>query len=188
MPPTDPRAQPLHGRRVLLGVSGGIAAYKAAELTRLLVKAGASVRVVMTRAAREFITPLTFQTLSNHPVATELFDLTQESEIGHIQLAEWAELFVVAPCTADLISRFAAGAGDDLLTTMALVVRAPILLAPSMNTLMWEHELVQANVAKLTALGRVHMVGPGAGFLACKVIGPGRLAEPEDIVEAAGRR
>jgi len=183
----DPRARPLHGRRVVLGVSGGIAVYKAAELTRLLVKAGADVRVVMTRGAREFVTPLTFQTLSNHPVATELFDLTQESEIGHIQLAEWAELMIVAPATADLIARFAAGMGDDLLTTMALVVRAPILLAPAMNTLMWEHAIVQDNVRRLVALGRVFVVGPGAGFLACKVVGPGRLAEPSDIVEAAGR-
>jgi phosphopantothenoylcysteine decarboxylase/phosphopantothenate--cysteine ligase len=172
---------------VVLGVSGGIAVYKAAELTRLLVKAGAEVRVVMTRAAREFVTPLTFQTLSNHAVATELFDLTQESEIGHIQLAEWAELMIVAPATADLVARMAAGMGDDLLTTMALVVRAPILLAPAMNTLMWEHELTQANVAKLVGLGRYFVVGPGSGFLACKVVGPGRLAEPADIVEAAGR-
>jgi phosphopantothenoylcysteine decarboxylase/phosphopantothenate--cysteine ligase len=185
--PMDSRAQPLHGRRVVLGVSGGIAVYKAAELTRLLVKAGAQVRVVMTRAAREFVTPLTFQTLSNHAVATELFDLTQESEIGHIQLAEWAELMIVAPATADLVARLAGGMGDDLLTTMALVVRAPILLAPAMNTLMWEHELVQANVAKLVGLGRYFVVGPGSGFLACKVVGPGRLAEPADIVEAAGR-
>ena len=185
--PSDRRARPLAGKRVVLGVSGGIAVYKAAELTRLLVKAGAEVRVVMTRAAREFVTPLTFQTLSNHPVATELFDLTQESEIGHIQLAEWADLMVVAPATADLIARFANGMGDDLLTTMALVVRAPILLAPAMNTLMWEHAIVQENVQKLTGLGRVFVVGPGSGFLACKVIGPGRLAEPADILEAAGR-
>jgi phosphopantothenoylcysteine decarboxylase/phosphopantothenate--cysteine ligase len=185
--PMDSRAQPLHGRRVVLGVSGGIAVYKAAELTRLLVKAGAEVRVVMTRAAREFVAPLTFQTLSNHAVATELFDLTQESEIGHIQLAEWAELMIVAPATADLVARLAAGMGDDLLTTMALVVRAPILLAPAMNTLMWEHELTQANVAKLVGLGRYFVVGPGSGFLACKVVGPGRLAEPADILEAAGR-
>src|SRR5688500_9185577 len=172
MPPTDPRAQPLHGRRVLLGVSGGIAAYKAAELTRLLSKAGAEVRVVMTRAAREFVTPLTFQTLSGHPVATELFDLTQESEIGHIQLAERAELVIVAPATADAIARLAAGMGDDLLTTLALVTRAPMLLAPAMNVLMWEHPIVQDNVRRLTALGRVHMVGPGDGFLACKMVGP----------------
>jgi phosphopantothenoylcysteine decarboxylase/phosphopantothenate--cysteine ligase len=140
----------------------------------------------MSRAASEFVTPLTFQTLSNHAVATELFDLTQESEIGHIQLAEWAELMIVAPATADLVARLAAGMGDVLLTTMALVVRAPILLAPAMNTLMWEHEFVQSNVAKLTGLGRYFVVGPGSGFLACKVVGPGRLAEPADIVEAAG--
>jgi phosphopantothenoylcysteine decarboxylase / phosphopantothenate---cysteine ligase len=183
----DARAAPLHGRKVLLGVTGGIAAYKAAEVTRLLVKAGAEVRVVMTRAAREFIAPLTFQTLSGHPVATEMFDLTQESEIGHIQLAEWAELVIIAPASADSIARLSAGMADDLLTTLLLVARAPVLLAPAMNSLMWSHELVQANVKRLGDLGRYFVVGPGDGFLACKMVGPGRLADPADIVEAAGR-
>ncbi len=186
-PRSDPRAQPLRGKRIVLGVAGGIAAYKAAELTRLLMTAGAEVRVVMTRAAREFVTPLTFQTLSGSPVGTELFDLTQESEIGHIRLAEWGDLMIVAPATADLIARLAAGMGDDLLTTMALVTRVPMLLAPAMNSLMWDHPLVQDNVRRLTTLGRVYTVGPGSGFLACKMVGPGRLAEPADIVEAAGR-
>lgn len=183
----DPRATPLAGRRVVLGVAGGIAAYKAAELTRLLVGAGAEVRVVMTRSAREFVTPLTFQTLSGHPVGTDLFDLTQESEIGHIKLAESADLVIVAPATADVIARMAAGLGDDLLTTLALVTRAPILLAPAMNVHMWEHPIVRDNVRRLVALGRVHVVGPGEGFLACRMTGPGRLAEPADIVEAAAR-
>jgi phosphopantothenoylcysteine decarboxylase/phosphopantothenate--cysteine ligase len=141
----------------------------------------------MTRAAREFITPLTFQTLSGHPVATEMFDLTQESEIGHIQLAEWADLVLLAPCSADAIARLAAGMGDDLLTTLLLVARAPVLLAPAMNSLMWSHELTQANVKRLSDLGRYFVVGPGDGFLACKMVGPGRLADPPDIVEAAGR-
>jgi phosphopantothenoylcysteine decarboxylase/phosphopantothenate--cysteine ligase len=168
-------------------VAGGIAAYKAAEVTRLLVTAGAEVRVVMTRSAQEFITPLTFQTLSSHTVHTELFDLGQESEIGHIKLAEQADLVLVAPATADLIARLAAGMGDDLLATLALVTRAPLLLAPAMNVNMWEHPIVQANVQKLTSTGRVWLVGPGSGFLACKMVGPGRLAEPADIVEAAGR-
>lgn len=183
----DRRATPLAGRRVLLGVTGGIAAYKTAELARLLIKAGAEVRVVMTRSAREFITPLTLQTLTGHPVGTELFDLDQESEIGHIKLAEWPELVVVAPCTADTIARLATAQADDLLTTLALVTRAPILLAPAMNVNMWGHELVQANVRTLVGLGRVHVVGPGDGFLACRMTGPGRLAEPADIVEAAAR-
>ena len=183
----DPRAHPLRGKNLVLGVSGGIAAYKAAELVRLLVTAEAEVRVVMTRAAREFVTPLTFQTLSGHPVGTDLFDLGQESEIGHIQLADRAELVVVAPATADVIARLAAGMGDDLLTTLALVTRAPILLAPAMNVHMWEHPIVQANVRRLCDLGRVFVVGPGEGFLACRTTGPGRLAEPADIVEAAGR-
>jgi phosphopantothenoylcysteine decarboxylase/phosphopantothenate--cysteine ligase len=186
-PPGDPRANPLAGRRIVLGVCGGIAAYKAAEVTRLLVKAGAEVRVVMTKSAREFVTPLTFQTLSGHPVGTDLFDLTQESEIGHIQLAERAELVLVAPATANTIAKFAAGMADDLLTTLALVTRAPMLLAPAMNVNMWEHPITQDNMRRLTTLGRVHVVGPGDGFLACKMVGPGRLAEPADIAEAAGR-
>jgi phosphopantothenoylcysteine decarboxylase/phosphopantothenate--cysteine ligase len=183
----DSRAFPLRGRRIVLGVCGGIAAYKAAELLRLLVTAGADVRVVMTRAAQEFVTPLTFQTLSNHPVGTDLFDLGQESEIGHIELAKQADLVIIAPATADVIARLATGLGDDLLTTLALVTRAPILLAPAMNSLMWDHPLVQANVRRLTTLGRVFTVGPGNGFLACKMVGPGRLAEPTDIAEAAAR-
>jgi phosphopantothenoylcysteine decarboxylase/phosphopantothenate--cysteine ligase len=183
----DLRATPLLGKRVLLAVTGGIAAYKAAELARLLAKAGATVRALMTRGAREFITPLTLQTLTGQPVATELFDLDQESEIGHIKLAEWPELIVVAPATADVIGRLAAAQADDLLTTMALVTRAPMLLAPAMNVNMWAHELVQANVQRLVGLGRVFVVGPGDGFLACRMVGPGRMAEPADIVEAAGR-
>jgi phosphopantothenoylcysteine decarboxylase/phosphopantothenate--cysteine ligase len=185
--PVDPRAHPLAGRRVVLGVSGGIAAYKAAELCRQLVKAGADVRVVMTRAAREFVTPLTFQTLSGHPVGTELFDLTQESEIGHIKLAQDAELVVIAPATANVIGKLAGGLADDLLTTLCLVTRAPMLIAPAMNSLMWDHAIVQDNVRRLTTLGRVFFVGPGDGFLACKMVGPGRLAEPADIAEAAAR-
>jgi len=183
----DPRAAPLVGKRVVLGVTGGIAAYKAAEVTRLLVTAGADVRIVMTHSAQKFITPLTFQALSGHAVQTDLFDLTQESEIGHIKLAEQADLVMVAPATADVIARLAAGMGDDALTTMALVTRAPILLAPAMNVHMWEHPLTQANVQRLQSLGRVYLVGPGTGFLACRMVGPGRLAEPADIVEAASR-
>jgi phosphopantothenoylcysteine decarboxylase / phosphopantothenate---cysteine ligase len=183
----DRRARPLAGRRIVLGVTGGIAAYKAAELLRLLIKAGAEVRVVMTRAAEQFVGRLTFQTLSGHPVHTDLFDLTLESEIGHIVLADRAELLLVAPATADVIARLAAGMADDMLTTVALATRAPVLLAPSMNVNMWEHPAVQANLQRLVASGRVQVVGPGSGFLACRWTGPGRLAEPADIVEVAGR-
>ena len=184
---TDPRAVPLHGKRIVLGVGGGIAAYKAAELLRLFTKAGAEGRVAMTRAATEFVTPLTFQTLSGHPVATELFDLTQESEIGHIQLADQTDLIVVAPATADLIARAAAGMGDDLVTTVLLATRAPILFCPSMNVNMWENPLVKENLARLVTVRGVNVVAPGSGFLACRWVGPGRLAEPADIVEHAGR-
>lgn len=183
----DPRAFPLRNKRIVLGVCGGIAAYKAAELVRLLVKAEAEVRVVMTRAAEEFVGKLTFQTLTGNPVHTDLFDLTQESEIGHIQLADRADLYVVAPATADAIARLAAGMADDMLTTVALATRAPVLLAPSMNVNMWEHPLVQENLRKLVATGRVQVIAPGVGFLACRWTGPGRLAEPADIVEHAAR-
>jgi len=183
----DPRAHPLQGKTVVLGVTGGIAAYKAAELTRLLVKAGADVHVVMTRAATEFVRELTFQTLSGHPVATELFDLTQESEIGHIRLADKAHLVLIAPATANVIARLAAGMGDDLLTTIALATKAPLLIAPAMNVNMWENPLTRANVMRLVEVAKAQVVGPGAGFLACRWTGPGRLAEPADIVEAAAR-
>jgi phosphopantothenoylcysteine decarboxylase/phosphopantothenate--cysteine ligase len=184
---TDPRAFPLRDKRVVLGVGGGIAAYKAAELVRLLTKAGASVRVMMTRGATEFVTPLTFQTLSGHPVATELFDLTQESEIGHIQLADEADLVIIAPATADLIGRLAAGLGDDLVATVLLATRAPILVAPSMNVNMWQNPLVDENLRRLVDVRGVKVAAPGVGFLACRWVGPGRLAEPADIVEHAGR-
>src|SRR5215472_1696758 len=157
----DPRAHPLQGKIVVLGVCGGIAAYKAAELTRLLTKAGAEVRVVMTRAATEFIRELTFQTLSGHPVATDLFDLGQESEIGHIKLADQADLVLIAPATADAIARLAAGMGDDLLTTIALATKAPLLLAPSMNVNMWEHPIVRANLLRLVEMVKAQVVGPG---------------------------
>jgi phosphopantothenoylcysteine decarboxylase / phosphopantothenate---cysteine ligase len=183
----DPRAQPLAGKRIVLGVAGGIAAYKAAEITRLLVTAGAEVRVVMTHAAQQFIGKLTFQTLSGHPVHTELFDLTQESEISHIQLADRADLLIIAPATGDLIARLAAGMADDILTTVVLATKAPVLLAPSMNVNMWQHPLVEANLRKLVDQTNTQVVGPGSGFLACRWTGPGRLAEPADIVEAAGR-
>src|SRR5205807_2483150 len=147
------------GKRVVLGVTGGIAAYNAAELCRLLSKAGATVRVVMTEAATHFITPLTMQTLSGGRVAQSLFDPTEEAEIGHIRLADEADLVVVAPATADFIARMAAGMADDLLAAVVLATRAPVLLAPAMNVNMWENPLTQANLARLLGSsggGHVH--------------------------------
>jgi phosphopantothenoylcysteine decarboxylase/phosphopantothenate--cysteine ligase len=180
----------LRGRRIVLGVTGGIAAYKAAELCRLLVKAGATVRVVMTDAATQFITPLTLQTLSGAPVARDLFDLGSEAEIGHIRLADEADLMIVAPATADAIARLAAGMANDLLTAVVLATRAPLLLAPAMNVNMWENPLTQANLGRLLGPaggGRVTTVGPDSGELACGWIGAGRLIEPAEIVAAAAR-
>ena len=182
----DPAA-PLAGAEIVLAVGGGIAAYKACELTRLFVKAGAKVQVAMTRRATKFVGPLTFAALTGRPVFTDLFDLTQESEIGHIQVADRADLIVVAPATANLIARLAAGAADDVVSAICLATRAPVLLAPSMNVNMWQHPITRANVQRLVDVAGAKTVGPGAGFLACKWVGPGRLAEPADIAEAAAR-
>ncbi|HWM85822.1 MAG TPA: bifunctional phosphopantothenoylcysteine decarboxylase/phosphopantothenate--cysteine ligase CoaBC [Kofleriaceae bacterium] len=179
------RAQPLQGRTVVVGVGGGIAGYKAVELVRLFTKAGATVRVAMTPRAREFVGPITFQTLSGHPVMTDLFDLTQESEIGHIQVADGADLVVVAPATANVIARMVAGMADCPVTAVVLATTAPVLLAPSMNVNMWNHPITRANLRRLVSEAGVQVVGPGEGFLACRWTGPGRLAEPADIVEAA---
>src|SRR5262245_24004376 len=178
----------LAGKRIVLGVTGGIAAYKAAELCRLFVKSGATVRVVMTEAATRFIAPLTLQTLSGAPVALDLFDPASEAEIGHIKLADEADLLVVAPATADFIARMAAGMADDLLAAVVLATRAPILLAPAMNVNMWTNPVTQANLSRLVGPaggGRVTTVGPDRGELACGWVGAGRLIEPADIVAAA---
>jgi len=171
----------LAGKTIAVGLSGGIACYKGAELVRLLRGAGAEVRVVMTAHATEFITPLTLQTLSGAPVSTDLFDLTQESEIGHIRLADTADALVIAPATANLIAKAAAGIADDLLTTVLLATRAPVLWAPSMNVHMFENPVVQENLERLRRRGH-QIVAPGVGFLACGYEGAGRLAEPADIV------
>jgi phosphopantothenoylcysteine decarboxylase/phosphopantothenate--cysteine ligase len=173
----------LAGRRVLLGVAGGIAAYKSAELVRLLVKAGAEVRVILTEAAQKFITPLTMQALSQHPVGVDTFDLQSEATIGHIELADRAEVLVVAPATADVLARLAHGLADDLLTTVALATTAPLLLAPAMNVNMWNHAATQQNLAQLLGRG-ARTVGPAAGELACGWVGSGRMAEPAEIVVA----
>ncbi|HEY6395113.1 MAG TPA: bifunctional phosphopantothenoylcysteine decarboxylase/phosphopantothenate--cysteine ligase CoaBC, partial [Candidatus Binataceae bacterium] len=172
----------LSGKMIVLGVSGGIAAYKSAELVRLLTAHGARVRVMMTRNAREFITPLTLQTLSQNPVATDTFSLTQESEIGHIRLADAADAIVIAPATADVIAKAAAGIADDIVTTVLLATQAKVAFAPSMNVHMYAHPAVQENIAKLRARG-VAIIEPGEGELACGYEGKGRLAEPASIVE-----
>jgi phosphopantothenoylcysteine decarboxylase/phosphopantothenate--cysteine ligase len=173
----------LADRRVVLGVTGGIACYKACEVVRLLVQAGAQVRVVMTAGAQQFVTPLTLQTLSGHPVATDTFDLGQESEIGHIRLADEADVVLVAPATANALAKMAHGIADDLLGTVLLATRAPVVVAPAMNVNMWEHPATRDNMERLRARG-VHVVGPASGMLACGWDGAGRLAEPAEIVEA----
>lgn len=172
----------LQGKTIILGVTGGIAVYKAVELLRLLTKAGATVHVVMTKAATGFVTPLTFQTLSNNPVHTELFSLIQEQEIGHISLADRADALVIAPATANCIAKLAGGIADDLLTTTVLATKAPILLAPAMNVNMYEHPLYQENEQRLRRIG-YHFVDPGQGELACGWLGKGRLARPELIFD-----
>lgn len=171
---------------VVLGVSGGIACYKAVELVRLLVQAGFAVQVIMTRGAMEFVTPLTFQTLSGNPVATETFSLTQESEIGHINLADSANLFVVAPATANVIGKIAGGIADDLLTTVLMATQAPVLIVPAMNIHMYENPILQENIRKLTRVG-YHFMEPAEGFLACGYEGKGRLPDPEQILEEIRR-
>jgi len=173
-------------QRAVLGVTGGIACYKAVELVRLLVRDGFAVQVIMTRGAMEFVTPLTFQTLSGRPVASETFNLTQESEIGHINLADSADLFVIAPATANIIGKIAAGIADDLLTTVLLATQAPVLIAPAMNIHMYENPLVQENIRKLRRIG-YHLMEPAEGYLACGYEGKGRLPDPEKILETAKR-
>jgi phosphopantothenoylcysteine decarboxylase/phosphopantothenate--cysteine ligase len=169
-------------KTIVVGVSGGIACYKSVELVRLLVQEGFNVQVVMTREAMEFVTPLTFQTLSGHSVATEIFSLTQESEIGHINLADRADILVITPATANIIGKIAAGIADDLLTTVVMATRAPVLFAPSMNVHMFENPIFQENIRKLTRVG-YHFMEPAEGYLACGYEGKGRLPEPSDIVE-----
>ena len=174
----------LNGKSVLLGISGGIAAYKAAELVRLLVKDGASVHVVMTANAQQFIAPLTFQALTGNPVGTDLFNLEYESQIGHIHLARAADLVILAPATANLIAKMAAGIADDYLTTILLATTVPILVCPAMNVKMYEHRTTQRNLASLREFN-THLLEPGVGELACKEEGAGRLIELSVIVETA---
>ena len=169
--------------KVLLGVSGGIAAYKSAELVRRLGERGAEVRVVMTTAAQSFMTPLTLQALSGHKVRCDLLDPGAEAGMDHIELARWADLVLVAPATADLMARLAVGLADDLLTTLALATTAPLVLAPAMNHRMWLNPATQENLVRLQDRG-VRILGPAEGDQACGEQGPGRMLEPDEILNA----
>ncbi len=171
----------LIGKRIVLGVTGGISAYKAAFLVRLLRKNGANVRVVMTQSATKFVTPLTFQALSAKPVHTELLDLNTETAMGHIELAKWADLILIAPASANFIARYANGFAEDLLSTLCLATDSPVIIAPAMNQQMWRNQATQENLERINARG-IAVVGPTSGVQACGDDGPGRMLEPEEIV------
>jgi phosphopantothenoylcysteine decarboxylase / phosphopantothenate---cysteine ligase len=173
----------LNGKRVLLIVSGGIAAFKALELIRLLRRRGCGVTCVLTGNGGQFVTPLSLQALSEHKVYTELFSLTDESEMGHIQLSRSADLVVVAPVTANILAKMAGGLADDLASTLLLATDKPVLVAPAMNVRMWEHAATQANMKLLASRG-IHVVGPDQGAMACNEYGFGRLSEPPEILAA----
>jgi phosphopantothenoylcysteine decarboxylase/phosphopantothenate--cysteine ligase len=173
----------LKGKRILLVIAGGIAAFKSQELVRLLRKHDASARCVLTDAGAKFVTPLALQALTEDKVYTDLFSLTDESEMGHIQLSRDADLLVVAPATANILARMAAGLADDLATTVLLATDKPVLAAPAMNVRMWTHAATQDNVETLRKRG-IHFVGPNDGVMACNEYGPGRMSEPEEIVAA----
>jgi phosphopantothenoylcysteine decarboxylase/phosphopantothenate--cysteine ligase len=180
VPVTRPAPAPL---RILLGVTGGIAAYKSAELTRRFRERNADVQVVMTAGAQQFIAPLTFQALSGRPVRTDLWDSTAEAAMGHIELARWPTHIVIAPASADFLARLAHGLADDLLATLCLATDAPITVVPAMNRLMWANAATQANVTTLRQRG-IAILGPGAGEQACGETGPGRMLEPLEIIES----
>ncbi len=171
----------LDSKRVLLGVTGGIAAYKSPDLVRRLREKGATVQVVMTAGAERFVTALTFQAVSGQAVRTSLWDAEAEAAMGHIELARWADVLLVAPATADFLSRHAAGMANDLLTTLCLASEAPLMVAPAMNQQMWAHPATRANCETLRARG-VHFLGPGEGDQACGEVGLGRMLEPREIV------
>ncbi|SMY37052.1 bifunctional phosphopantothenoylcysteine decarboxylase/phosphopantothenate--cysteine ligase CoaBC [Photobacterium andalusiense] len=173
--------QTLAGKKILLGISGGIAAYKCAELTRRLIERGAQVQVVMTTAAQEFITPLTMQAVSGNPVSSSLLDPSAEASMGHIELAKWADLVLLAPATADLIARISAGMGNDLLSTLCLATDAPIAVAPAMNQQMYRNIATQENLLTLQCRGFT-LWGPASGEQACGDVGPGRMLEPMQLV------
>jgi len=170
-------------KQVILGVSGGIAAYKSAELVRRLKQAGAEVRVVMTQGGQAFVTPLTFQALSGNPVHTDLLDPEAEQGMGHIQLARWADVVLIAPASANLLARLAHGEATDLLSTLCLATEAPVCVAPAMNQQMWQDAATQANI-QILAQRKRHIFGPAQGEQACGEVGPGRMLEPDELVEA----
>src|SRR6478672_436502 len=170
----------MQGKRILLGVTGGIAAYKSPDLVRRLRERGAEVQVVMTSAAREFVTATTFQAVSGRTVRSDLWDAAAEAAMGHIELARWADAVLIAPASADFLARLATGQADDLLATLCLATAAPIALAPAMNHLMWANAATQANVATLKSRG-VHVWGPGEGDQACGEVGAGRMLEPTQL-------
>ncbi len=177
----------LKGRRIAIGVAGGIAAYKTCELVRELVRAGAQVRVAMTEAAQQFVTALTFQALSGSSVLTNYFDASQEAKFGHLELARWAELYVIAPATADVLARIRAGLASDPVTTSLLAFRGPVLLAPAMNVAMFENKITQENLKGLLQEPRFQVVGPAVGLLADGDVGAGRLADVQEIVDTLAR-
>ncbi len=170
----------MQGKRILLGVTGGIAAYKSPDLVRRLREQGAEVQVVLTAGAREFVTPMTFQAVSGREVRSDLWDPEAEKAMSHIELARWADFVIIAPATADFLARLATGQADDLLTTLCLATDAPIALAPAMNRLMWSNAATQANVATLKSRG-IHVWGPGEGDQACGEVGAGRMLEPTQL-------
>lgn len=172
----------LKNKKIILGISGGIAAYKACDVIRGLKKEGADVHVVLTKAGAQFITPLTLQTLSCNPVYTEMFNLIDEVKIGHISLADSADLVLVAPATADIIAKTACGICDELLTTVICATKAPVVFAPSMNVNMWDHPITQENIRKLKKI-EYYIIEPESGDLACGYEGKGRLASPDKITK-----
>jgi phosphopantothenoylcysteine decarboxylase/phosphopantothenate--cysteine ligase len=172
-------------RHILLGVSGGIAAYKAADLTSKLVQAGAEVTVVMTESATRFVTPLTFEAVSRRRVFADMWSSDKDFNPTHIALADWADVVVIAPATANIIGKLVHGIADDLLSTVLLSVDVPVVVAPAMNKRMWENRVVQENVRRLKDLG-YHLIEPGEGYLACGTVGIGRLAEVKDIIDFVG--
>src|ERR1700685_2953173 len=169
--------------RIVLGVTGGIAAYKSPDLVRRLMERGAEVQVVMTKSAQRFVSPMTFQAVSGRPTRSDLWDTAAEAAMGHIELARWAQIVLIAPASADFIARMAGGRADDLLTTLCVATEAPILLAPAMNRVMWANKATQANIETLVARG-VRILGPASGNQACGEVGAGRMWEPTQLAES----
>ena len=175
----------LQNKKILVGVTGGIAVYKSCSLVNLLISEGAEVRVIMTKAAKQFVTPLTFQALTNHPVYEDLWDIIDPHSVEHISLARWADVIVVAPATANTIAKIAHGMADNLLTTVILAVspETHVFIAPAMNTHMWENNFVQNNIASIMGAKGFYVIDPREGILACREEGAGKIARPEDIVD-----